>query len=173
MQQLEPDTYECTFPDDRVTLYDKNETLQILNSLLDVSLDTLPNRIKLQKLGYLAQQIGSFARFTFSWYTYGPYSSSLADDLYKAEETGFFERKSKLSKSEKHVADTLKKFLGTDFNDPYKLMLHACVWYLLPNKITKDDKIRVADVMLAEMRGYTKSNITKSINKIIKFRKQM
>ena len=55
-----------------MSIYEENETLRILNSLCDVSLDRFNDRLRLQKLGYLAQALGASGGFTFSWYLRGP-----------------------------------------------------------------------------------------------------
>jgi uncharacterized protein YwgA len=45
--------------------------------------DIFDNRLKSQKVQYLAQVFGVSPKYTFGLYIRGPYSSALADDLYK------------------------------------------------------------------------------------------
>lgn len=56
---------------------DENETMRIVNSFGYVSLEEFEDRLRLQKLGYLAQELGASGGFMFSWYHRGPYSPTL------------------------------------------------------------------------------------------------
>ncbi len=49
---------------------------------LPTKIDTLDDRILLQKSVYLAQASGVDLGYRFSWYVHGPYSTSLAGDYY-------------------------------------------------------------------------------------------
>ncbi len=57
-----------------------------------VSLNKLEDRLLLQKIGYIVQEIlGYSLGYKFSWYSYGPYSRTLSRDLH-AYETACFVR---------------------------------------------------------------------------------
>lgn len=63
--------------------------LQFLMSLVqkleeNISVRSFSQRKRLQKLIYIAQEMGIESRYNFGWYKYGPYSSGLADDGYAA-----------------------------------------------------------------------------------------
>ncbi|MCY4474837.1 MAG: hypothetical protein OXC83_05315 [Chloroflexi bacterium] len=49
---------------------------------LPANIDTLPDRILLQKAIYLAQEAGVNLGYRFSWYVRGPYSTGLTRDYY-------------------------------------------------------------------------------------------
>ncbi len=154
-----------------MSIYEENETLRILNSLCDVSLDRFNDRLRLQKLGYLAQALGASGGFTFSWYLRGPYSSSLTKMLYSAEEVGILGKKMYLSKDEKGVVKNLKKLLKNELNDPSLLELYASVWYLLPKRTIIDEDIQyVIKTISEEKPDYTRTEVKKCINEIIQFK---
>ena len=156
-----------------MSVYEENETLRILNSLCNVSLDGFDDRLKLQKLGYLAQSLGASGGFTFSWYLRGPYSSSLTKMLYGAEEVGLLGKKQNLSKNEKKIVDNLEKLLGNNLDNPRMLELYASVWYLLPKReITDEDVKYVFDRIKDEKPKYSESEIKESMDTILKLRKQ-
>ncbi|MHA2303069.1 MAG: hypothetical protein ACXADH_08915 [Candidatus Kariarchaeaceae archaeon] len=50
----------------------------------DISVSSFDERKRLQKLIYVAQEMGINLRYNFGWYKYGPYSSELADDGFTA-----------------------------------------------------------------------------------------
>lgn len=51
-----------------------------------VSLNRLEDRLLLQKIGYIVQEIlGYNLGYKFSWYSYGPYSRTLSRDLHANE----------------------------------------------------------------------------------------
>ena len=60
-------------------------SLQALNCF---NLDSLRNRILLQKKVYLAQLLGLGLGYRFSWYIHGPYSPDLAAVAYETIPTG-------------------------------------------------------------------------------------
>lgn len=49
------------------------------------NIDTLEERIEIQKLVYLAQTYGFDFNYRFSWYFHGPYCSSLSDVVYRVD----------------------------------------------------------------------------------------
>lgn len=71
------------------------------------NIDTLEERIKLQKLLYLAQTYGLNFDYHYSWYFHGPYSSSLADVLYKIDESELMSSAQKLPLTE--ISDDANK----------------------------------------------------------------
>jgi len=154
-----------------MSVYEGNETLRILNSLCNVSLDKFNDRLRLQKLGYLAQALGASGGFTFSWYLRGPYSSSLTRMLYDEEEIGLLGKKQQLSAGEKKIVQNLKKLLGNKLDNPKLLELYASVWYLLPKRnVTNDDIRYVFDTFEEEKPDYSKNEIKRCVNITLKFR---
>jgi len=154
-----------------MSVYEENETLRILNSLCNVSLDKFNDRLRLQKLGFLAQALGSSGGFTFSWYLRGPYSSSLTKMLFGEEEVGLLGNKPKLKDEEKKIVKNLKNLLENKLDDPYLLELYASVWYLLPKQnVTKEDVQYIIDTFEDEKPDFSKNEVKKCIKTILKFK---
>ena len=153
-----------------MTVYD-NETFRIVNSLDDVSIDKFNDRLRLQKLGYLAQKLGSTGGFMFSWYIRGPYSSSLARLLYDAEDSGMLGANHHLTSDECKIIERIGNLVGKNgLSNPPLLELYASVWYLLPGKITEEDIKRVIRVLEEKKPDFKKSEVINCIAKIKKFR---
>lgn len=79
------------------------------------SLDSLEERIKLQKTVYLLSNLGFNAlegyEKTYNWYVYGPYSPNVAKDAYDVSESRSWEKASGLSKAENDAIERLNKLL--------------------------------------------------------------
>jgi len=156
-----------------MSIYEENETFRILNSLCNVSLDEFGDRLRLQKLGYLAQALGSSGGFTFSWYLRGPYSSSLTKMLYSADEVGVLGKKLSLTTEEKAISRNLKKLLKNQLDSTRLLELYASVWYLLPkHSVSKDDVQYVIDTISERKPDYSSSEIKNCIKNILQFKNQ-
>jgi uncharacterized protein YwgA len=67
---------------------EEKEVSKIIKSMLDVGdvievLGGIPDRLALQKTIYLLQKMGLEFGYRFKWYTLGPYSSDLANDMFE------------------------------------------------------------------------------------------
>ncbi|MFT4326548.1 MAG: hypothetical protein ACMXYK_03545 [Candidatus Woesearchaeota archaeon] len=62
-------------------------TAAVLKLLGAGKLDTLPDRIKSQKMQYFAQLFGVTPYYTYNLYTYGPYAPDLTKDLFALKNT--------------------------------------------------------------------------------------
>jgi len=67
-------------PDVRLALY---SFLEALGQKVDLS--TFEKRVFVQKIVYLAQEVGIGLGFRFGWYVHGPYSPTLAENAFKLE----------------------------------------------------------------------------------------
>ncbi len=95
---------------------------------IEPSLETISDRIKIQKLVYLAEVFGLDTGFTFTWYVRGPYSPGLTKVMFDSangKASGLAEDKD-LKKIE-----MMKKFLKDDINSSEKLELIASLHYVL------------------------------------------
>ena len=92
------------------------------------SLETISDRIKIQKLVYLAEVFGLDTGFSFTWYVRGPYSPELTKVMFdgaNGKSSGLAEDRDQTKIEE------LKKFLGNDINSSEKLELIASLHYVL------------------------------------------
>jgi hypothetical protein len=153
----------------------ENTVIRFLNAVTDVSLENFDDRLKLQKLTYLAREIGFECGFAFDWYVHGPYSPSLTRVLFTAEEMGELRvHDAKLEKDEEIVFRNLKQLMGDDINDPRELELFASVWYVLPEgELTSDRKLQIIGFLKKEKPRFKRIEFESTIKKIQKFRNKL
>ena len=145
--------------------------LKVLRSFGEINLDYFSERLRLQKLGYLAQKLGVNEGYSFSWYIHGPYSSSLTSVLFAGDEMGIFEKDVELSDKEKNVANLLRSLLEGEVNDPNFLELYASIWYLMPKgEFSEKEKKSIMDIMCKEKSQFSGPEIKTALEKIISFK---
>jgi len=149
-----------------MTIFD-NSVLHVLRSFGEIDLDRFNDRLRLQKLGYLAQQFGAKGGFPYSWYVRGPYSSSLTSVLYQGDELGQFHETPKLTENETNVVKKIQELMGNDVCEPRQLELYASVLYLMPTKPSKENLKIVLDVMHQEKPLYSDKEISIAFEKIM------
>ncbi len=156
-------------------MYRENPIIRIANVLTNVSIDDFDSRLKLQKIGFLAQELGAHTGFAFNWYRRGPYSPSLTRMLYSAEELGMLRIDNvELTASEKKIVRHLRELLGRDINDSRTLELFASVWYFLPNSgPSKRDKERIVEVLVENKPQFERHELLEALERIIAFREKM
>ena len=141
---------------------------------LPVTMSTFYDRLRLQKLAYLAQELGAGDRYFYSWYVHGPYSSPLTSALFLGEELGKFSSRPALTEGESAVVSRLKSLLGKKISNPSKLELFASIWYLLPpHRISAEDREMVLKVMCREKPHFTRRSVESALTTIIDFRKSL
>lgn len=153
-----------------MTVFDENSILRILPHFGEISLDNFSNRLRLQKISYLAQEIGLDGGFFFTYYHRGPYSPDLTRLLFRGVETQEFAKK-ELTEKETRIVKNLGTIFGSKVDDVRSLELFASVWYLLPSrKITKEDKKYVLDTILETKPRYNKDEVEETIDKAVSFK---
>ena len=145
---------------------------RILRSLGPIHLDTFSARLKLQKLAYLAQEMGAGKKYSYSWYVYGPYSSSLTSVLYLGVELGRFDSEPNLTKDEAEIVSKLKQLLDENISNPSKLEIFASVWYLLPTTriASKKDQDTIIEIMHKKKPHFKDSDVRNALDIILNFR---
>ena len=152
--------------------YENDSVLRIMRSFGPISLSNFDDRLRLQKLAYLAQELGAGNKYPYSWYVRGPYSSYLTSALFLGDEMDKFSSNPTLTKNESKVASQLKSLMGGDICKPLKLELFASIWYLLPSrKISKEDQKAVLEIMCREKPYFKKSEVKSTLKTIIDFKK--
>ena len=153
-----------------MTVFDENPILRILPHFGEMSLDNFSNRLRLQKISFLAQEIGLDGGFFFTYYHRGPYSPDLTRLLFRGVETEDFTKK-ELTVKESRIVQNLGKILGSKVDDVRSLELFASVWYLLPSrKINNEDKKYVLDTILETKPRYNKDEVEETIEKVVRFK---
>lgn len=155
-----------------MSVNEDNQVLRILRSFGDINLEQFDCRLKLQKLGYLAQAFGAKGDFPYSWYLRGPYSTSLTSTLFMGVEVDAFKSNVTLTKEEVGIVKKMKELLGSDIDDTRILELYASVWYLMPNReLTKKDVDGIISVMNELKPTFTSDEVKGAIGRISKFKK--
>lgn len=152
-------------------MHQENPIIRIANALASVSIDDFDNRLKLQKIGFLAQELGADTGFTFNWYRRGPYSPSLTRMLYSAEELGALKlAKLELNASEKRIVTALKDLLGNNIENPRALELIASVWYLLPRPLPSGREVdQILELLLEHKPQFTREELREALQKVLRF----
>lgn len=155
-----------------MTIFDENPLIRVLRGMGEINLDRFNNRLRLQKLGFLAQEMGVNGGFPFSWYIRGPYSSSLTSVLFIGEEVEAFNEPIQLTDQEQNVVNNLQQLLRDSIDDSRNLELFASVWYLMSSHPTTDELERVVEIMNEEKPKYSDNEVAGAFRRIIEFRRQ-
>ena len=112
----------------RLVNYSYIATAIVLRDLNCTSIETLDDRILLQKKVYLAQDIGVPLHYGYSWYIHGPYSTDLTAVAYQVIPEGFDDLENKTLKESYKVK--LKKINDLDV-EKSSAHLNSVHWYEL------------------------------------------
>ena len=155
--------------------YSDNETMRIVNSFCHVTLARFEDRIRLQKLGYLAQALGASGGFMFSWYHRGPYSPTLTKELYRYESQGRLGAEQRLTRRERGVVARMRDLLGDGIDSSYDLELYASLWYFFPRRraATAGDADSAVDELLSRKPQFTREEAAGAASAILKFKRRM
>ena len=154
-----------------LSIYDENKTLRILRHMGPISIDHFDDRLRLQKLAFLIQEMGDGGPFAYHWYIRGPYSPSLTHMLYSGDELGAYEDAPELTAPELGIARKVQAFMGSSMGDPLQLELYASVWYLAPDRVlSEEDKQLIVDRMDKEKPHFGSGAVMSALARIEKFR---
>ncbi len=153
--------------------FDYDSLLKVLRSFGKINLDQFEERLRLQKLGYLSQQLGVNEGYPYSWYIHGPYSSTLTSVLFAGDEMGIFDDEVELTKNEKNTVKLLYSLLEKEVNDPNFLELYASIWYLMPKgNISNEEKDSIKEIMFKEKPQFSGPDVKSAVDKIVSFRQE-
>ncbi len=152
---------------------DSDLVLRVISNISAIRLDRFNDRMYLQKLGYLIQEIHHENAFNFSWYVRGPYSSTFADSLFYHEKKGTYQISPKLVEPESKTKTRISELLGKNIKDPHTLELYASLWYLMSGKkISSKEKEDILSIMCKEKPHFQRKNIVSALEQISKFRQK-
>jgi uncharacterized protein YwgA len=110
--------------DERVRL-----TLRALNELtIKADMSSFRERLRVQKVVYLLEQFGLQTRWGFSWYIHGPYSPSLAHELFERGSVDF--KTQDLGEREKRAITRLREKLNPGEMSASELEAAAAIVYI-------------------------------------------
>lgn len=154
-----------------MTPQDGAQTLRVLEHFGPIKLDHFDDRLRLQKLAFLIQEIGGRSDFVYYWYVRGPYSPALTQVLFSREDVANKNHPG-ISGGELDLAGRVKSLVGDKINDPLTLELYASVWYLAPERrLTRDDRASIMRTMRQTKPHFSEGKVAKALARIEAFRR--
>ena len=149
----------------------ERSAIRVLTELSEYSLEEFNDRLRLQKLVFLARKMGHDFGYTFNWYARGPYSPSLTRMLFKANEQRQFSRDAApLRTSESEVVHTLRDFLQEDVENSRVLELLASVWYYIRRKTySQEERDELVDAILQKKSQFERAEVEEAFDRIQRF----
>lgn len=151
---------------------DGAQILRVLGSICPVRLDRFDDRLRMQMLAYLIQEVGGHDDFTYYWYARGPYSPALAQAL--SSERGARGRRGgpALSDAENALAGAVRSLVRRKTDDPLALELYASLWFLTPKRrLSGSEKKSIATTMRHTKPHFTEKQVAGAMAEIEAFRR--
>ena len=161
----------------------REQLIRILNVLRgydpELTIETFENRLKNQKIIFIATQAGFESGLAYNWYIRGPYSPTLSAMLYEARDQGLLDFKSRslpYKRSEFLIGKQIRELVGQTGNEAMELELLASVWYLMP--LVNNQYLSPGDVKLIieyvsktlrNLKPYSENEIERAVKKILDF----
>lgn len=148
-----------------------DNTIRILNALTSVSLENFEDRLRLQKIVFIARKMGFNLGYSFAWYLRGPYSPSLTKMLFSANEDGHLVLENvTLKRGEKKTVESIRNFLDKDLSDSKSLELFASVWYFIKKtSYSPEEKNQLIDTILKLKPQFNRQEVESAFNRILLF----
>lgn len=150
----------------------ERSTIRILNALTDFDLEEFNDRLRLQKIVFLARKLGYDLGFSYNWYARGPYSPSLTRMLFSAnEQDQLILDDVELNADERKIVRQLRDFLKEDVEDPRTLELLASVWYHLRRRTyTREEKNDLIENIVQLKPKFSRCEVEEAYERIVCFR---
>lgn len=148
--------------------------LRVLRALGPVDADSFDERLRLQKLAYLVQEIGG-GPFVYYWGMRGPSSPAFAE-LIAGEEEGDGKQgggavEAEPSEDEEELARRVRTLVGGRVDDPLEAELYASVWYLTPTRRLSDwERESIRESMRRAKPHFAKERVGQVLGEIEAFR---
>lgn len=148
----------------------ERRTIRVLTELSQFNLEEFDDRLRFQKLVFIAKKMGHNLGYTFNWYARGPYSPSLTRVVFNAQDQNAFTRDtSDLNVSESRIIDDLREFLGDEIENPKSLELIASVWYFLKDRTyTAAERDRIIEIIIQKKPHFTYDEVREVFDRIQK-----
>ena len=151
---------------------DGAQTLRVLEHFGPIRLDHFDDRLRVQKLAYLIQEIGGRDDFVYYWYVRGPYSPALTQALFSREGGEARKNRPSISGGELDLAGRVRSLVGGRINDPLTLELYASVWYLAPKRrLARGDRASIMRTMRQTKPHFSEGRVARALARIEAFRR--
>lgn len=154
-----------------MTPEDGAQTLRVLEHFGSIKLDHFDDRLRLQGLAFLIQEIGGRSDFVYFWGMRGPYSPALAQVLFSREGAAC-KNCPGISGSELDLAEKVRSLVRGKINDTLTLELYATVWYLAPERrLTKGERESIMKTMRQTKPHFSEGRAARALARIEAFRR--
>lgn len=144
--------------------------LRVLRFLGPVSMDSFDDRLRMQKMAYLIQEVGGGGPFVYQWYIRGPYSAALTQELFSCAEDGG-QPEAAPSDGEHALAQRVRSLVEGKIDDPLELELYASVWYLTPSRrLSESDRGSIRESMRRAKPHFEEWRVRRALERIESFR---
>ena len=156
-----------------MNMSDGAQTLRVLGSICPIQLGRFDDRLRMQKLAFLIQEVGGCSDFAYYWYVRGPYSPALTQALFSEREAPGRGDGSRLSGEEQELADKVRSLVHGKIDDPLELELYASVWYLAPRgRLSKRDRESIMRTMRRTKPHFAEERVADTLAEIEAFRRK-
>lgn len=147
-------------------------TLSTLESFGPISLDRFDDRLRMQKLAFLIQEVGGYHAFAYYWHVRGPYSPELTRVLYSERGQSGAPGEGGPSKPDTELAGRVRSLVHGKVDSPLELELYASVWYLTPDgDLPEGDKESIIDTMAWAKPHFERGRVAEALAEIEAFRR--
>lgn len=147
-------------------------TLNILESFGPISIDEFDDRLRMQKLAFLIQEVGGYHSFGYYWQGRGPHSPALAKALLFKRENEDAPDGGPLAEEDQHLADRVRSLVHGRIDDPLELELYAAVWYITPEAdLDEGDRESIIETMRCSKPHFKREQVAAALAEIEEFRR--
>lgn len=157
----------------RVGMGESEAILRVVRNITPIKMSEFDDRMYMQKLSYLVQELGISNAHNFSWYVRGPYSPAMTKQLFHHLERGTYDEVPLMNATEATAHDRIRELLGDGIDEPHALELFASLWYLMPGaEISNSQQDDIIRIMCREKPHFPRDQISRALSEIIIFRKK-
>ena len=147
-------------------------TLNILESFGPISIDEFDDRLRMQKLAFLIQELGGYRSFGYYWQGRGPHSPALARELLFRLESDDPPGRGPLAEEDQRLAGRVRSLVHDRIDDPLELELYAAVWYITPKAdLDEGDRESIIETMRCAKPHFTREQVAAALAEIEEFRR--
>jgi len=145
--------------------------LSLLRTLLgrEINMKDFEDRLLLQKLVYILQNIGINSDYYFSWYVRGPYSCGLANEAFDFCKSGDKLEVLVPNPEERKASDIMKNLFSGELDNPHMMESYASLLFFVVNdQVSINDTKTLHSKMRLLKPWFSEEEVDVGIDKISK-----
>ena len=155
-----------------MSIQERSRTLDVLRLLCPIRLDRFDDRLRMQKMAFLIQEVGGYHDFGYYWHIRGPNSPELTRVLFAELENGNEGGGRPPAEEDRILAGRVKSLVHGRIDDPLALELYASVWYLTPEGDLPDgDRAAIIETMRCAKPHFAREQVDAALAEIEAFRR--